>query len=111
MGLESATFISDLVPTNPTGLDPRSEGDDHLRLIKEVLQNTFTGTGEGAAAVGYLPTGTGAVATNVQTQLRQTRNAANYDTLANFFAGASGYDNFIPAGTYTLTSLLTLGVP
>ena len=41
MGLESATFISDLVNTNPLGTDAKAQGDDHLRLIKSVLQNTF----------------------------------------------------------------------
>ena len=41
MGLESATYISDLVQTNPLSSDPRTQGDDHLRLIKKVLQRTF----------------------------------------------------------------------
>jgi hypothetical protein len=43
MGLESATYVGDLVLTNPQGADQRSEGDDHLRLVKSVLQNTFPG--------------------------------------------------------------------
>ena len=38
MALESATYISQLVDTNPAGSDVISQGDDHLRLIKEVLQ-------------------------------------------------------------------------
>jgi hypothetical protein len=42
MGLESATFLSGLVATNPIGAsDPKSQGDDHLRLIKSVLLATF----------------------------------------------------------------------
>ena len=41
MGLEAATYISELVVSNPTGLDEVNKGDDHLRLIKSVLQNTF----------------------------------------------------------------------
>lgn len=42
MGFESgATYINDLQPTNPTSTDGVSQGDDHLRLIKQVLQNTF----------------------------------------------------------------------
>lgn len=41
MSLETGTYISDLNTSNPTALDPRSEGDDHLRLIKTVLKNTF----------------------------------------------------------------------
>ena len=49
MGLETATYISQLVPTNPTSSDPVSQGDDHLQLIKSVLQAQFTTLG--AAAV------------------------------------------------------------
>lgn len=41
MGLESATYVSDLVATNPVVGDNVAEGDDHLRLIKAVLQATF----------------------------------------------------------------------
>lgn len=41
MGLESATYISDLVATNPTSTDPKSEGDNHLRLIKSTIKTTF----------------------------------------------------------------------
>ena len=43
MGLESATYISQLVATNPLATDPISQGDDHLRLIKSVLQSQFSG--------------------------------------------------------------------
>lgn len=43
MGLEAATFIGQLTPTNPTGTDPKGQGDDHIRLIKQALQNTFPG--------------------------------------------------------------------
>lgn len=42
MGLETATHISELVPSNPVGAsDKKSQGDDHLRLIKAVLQEDF----------------------------------------------------------------------
>src|SRR5712664_4110350 len=42
MGLETVSFIADLVITNPIGAsDPKSEGDDHLRNIKKALQNCF----------------------------------------------------------------------
>ncbi len=42
MGLEAGTFLDDLVVTNPVGAtDPKSQGDDHLRLIKTVLKNSF----------------------------------------------------------------------
>lgn len=42
MGLEVTTTISGLVATNPVGAtDTKSQGDDHLRLIKNVLKTTF----------------------------------------------------------------------
>ncbi|WOR80500.1 tail fiber protein [Pseudomonas phage PSP30] len=41
MGLEVATYIDQLVPTNPTGSDLKSFGDDHIRLIKSAIKNTF----------------------------------------------------------------------
>ena len=43
MPLESASYIASLVATNPTSTDPKSQGDDHLRLVKTTLQNTFAG--------------------------------------------------------------------
>ena len=43
MALESATYISDLVVTNPLGTDPKSQGDDHIKLVKSTLRNTFSG--------------------------------------------------------------------
>lgn len=41
MPLETADFIIDLQPDWPLGTDPEAQGDDHLRMIKQVLQNTF----------------------------------------------------------------------
>jgi hypothetical protein len=39
MGLETGTGIGDLVPTNPLSTDAVSAGDDHIRLIKTVMQS------------------------------------------------------------------------
>lgn len=41
MGLEAGDYIADLVQTNPTGTDQKLQGDDHLRLIKKVLVQSF----------------------------------------------------------------------
>ncbi len=41
MPVESASYISQLNTSNPTASDNISEGDDHLRLIKSVLQTQF----------------------------------------------------------------------
>lgn len=41
MTVETATYISDLNTSNPAASDNRSEGDDHLRLIKATIKTTF----------------------------------------------------------------------
>lgn len=41
MGLEAATYISQLTATNPASGDQVKQGDDHIRLTKSVLQTTF----------------------------------------------------------------------
>lgn len=42
MPLETGTYISDLNSSNPVGAsDPKSQGDDHLRLIKSTILATF----------------------------------------------------------------------
>lgn len=55
MALEAATFLDSLVTTNPVAGDPIAEGDDHIRLLKTVLKNTFPGL---TAAINIAPTGT-----------------------------------------------------
>lgn len=77
MGLEAATYISQLVATNPVGAtDPRSQGDDHLRLVKLVLQNT-------------LPALSGAV-TATHSELNQLHGGV-LTSLSNGNAGAPAY--------------------
>lgn len=44
-GVEVATKISELVATAPPGSDPKSEGDNHIRLLKGVLQDCFDDSG------------------------------------------------------------------
>lgn len=51
MTVETATYISQLDPTKPGINDPKSEGDDHLRLTKSVLQNQFPSLGAAAVTV------------------------------------------------------------
>lgn len=41
MPLEAATYISDLVSTNPAVADASNQGDDHIRLVKAVVKATF----------------------------------------------------------------------
>ena len=48
MALETANWVTQLVDTNPTTSDPVSQGDDHLRMIKTVLSNSFPSTSTSA---------------------------------------------------------------
>lgn len=41
MALETATYISGLDAANPLATDPKSQGDDHLRLVKSTVKATF----------------------------------------------------------------------
>lgn len=43
MSLESAQFIHQLNPSNPSGADRLKEGDDHIRMLKAAIKATFPG--------------------------------------------------------------------
>ena len=62
MGLESltpTTFIAGLTQSWPTASEQKSQGDDHIRLLKGVLQNTFPN----ATKAMYLPKSVAAAGT------------------------------------------------
>jgi hypothetical protein len=73
MSVETATYISELDSAKPAGTDLKSEGDDHLRLIKAALENTFTEI-------------TGAI-TSTQDELNQLTGAHVTTTELNHLAG------------------------
>lgn len=52
MALESATYINGLDTANPSASDQRKQGDDHIRLLKSTLKNTFPNV-TGAVAVTH----------------------------------------------------------
>ena len=68
MGVETATFISQLSATNPLATDPISEGDDQIRLVKDVLQKQFTTLGAAAVTTtaGEINILDGVTATNTE---------------------------------------------
>lgn len=94
MALETASYVANLVQTNPDGGDARSTTDDHLRLLKAVLKRQFpladSAWSISAAQVMYL----GDLSASVQLQLNQLRdgsatannalyaNSASFATLA-----------------------------
>lgn len=85
MGLEantSSTYINGLVGTNPTTADPLSEGDNHLRLIKDVLKRSFPAV-TGAVTVSNNQINNGIADTSTAT------NFATPSTLVKRDAGGS----------------------
>ena len=83
MTVESATYIDDLNATYPAGTDAKSEGDDHIRLIKSTLKATFPAV-EGAVT----PTHTelnyvDGVTSAIQTQLNAITAATPKNLLDN----------------------------
>jgi hypothetical protein len=74
MALETGTYISDLVVTNPTGSDPLAFADDHLRLVKSTIKSTFPNI---AGAVTKTHTEINNLASQTDlTNLQTTLNAA-----------------------------------
>jgi len=59
MSLEAGNYVNDLVPTNPTGDDFPSQGDDHLRLIKTCLTNSLLNAGSAVMLTPVTSAGTG----------------------------------------------------
>jgi hypothetical protein len=86
MALETASFIGQLVPANPTGTDPKSLGDNHLRLIKAAVQGSFPNLGNEAV-----------VATAAQINIA-AQSSGQYST------GTSTTSLLIGTGTKTFTT-------
>lgn len=106
MGLEVGTYISDLVVTNPVGaVDPKSQGDDHIRLIKSVLKNTFPNLN---AAVNLTPTELNNLFTtgDVKLTLKTTADSGwvmmNDGSIGNASSGATSRANDDTEDLFTL---------
>jgi hypothetical protein len=88
MGLEantSSTYINGLVGTNPTTADPLSEGDNHLRLIKDVLKRTFPSV-TGAVTVSNNQINNGIADTSTATNVATPSTLVKRDDSGNFSA-------------------------
>jgi len=102
MGVETATFISQLSATNPLGTDPISEGDDQIRLVKDVLQKQFTTLGAAAvtttaAEVNVLDGVTAGTASASKAVVLDSNAAVNAVKTAALHIGASGSETAVTA--------------
>lgn len=119
MGLEAATYLDGLDAANPVVSDPRSEGDDHLRLIKAAAKATFPGLAGRAwrkqsKASGYTVVTTDNM-TLIECTTALTLSLTAAATLGNghmFLVRANGGAVIIdPAGTELINGAATITVP
>lgn len=111
MGLEAATFISDLTTTNPISTDVLSQGDDHLRLLKTVAKATFPNAGKAF----YFPETAAksadftVVAADMNTTFVVTTSGGNViATLPSLAASDDGWScSFVKLGTDTNAIFIT----
>lgn len=91
MPIESATYINQLVLTNPTSNDRKTTTDDQVRLVKSVLTNSFSNlkNNEISASAGEMNQLVG-VTSNLQTQINTTKT-----TFADITSGASTAGNAV----------------
>lgn len=107
MALETATYISSLVSTNPVAGDAMSAADDHLRLIKSTLLATFPSI-TGAVTPTHTELnlcvgGTSAFQTQLTALTSVTQNVKNADyTLVVGDANKHIYKSNTSAYTWTI---------
>lgn len=98
MALESATWISELDPTNPPGTDKKKQGDDHLRMFKQAVKNSLPN----ASKAFYFPTTeaktasfTVVAADQNKTFLVDTTSGVVVMTLPTLAVGDAGWECFL----------------
>lgn len=96
MPAESGTTISDFEPSRPLEDEPVNEGDDHLRLIKQILQTQFP---------GELGSGFAIPITATEAEINHLSGVTSniQDQLDDLSAALGGLDDLIaPQGTILL---------
>src|SRR3990172_5904442 len=94
MALETGTYISDLTVTNPTATDPRSEGDDHIRLLKTTIKNTFPNVNAAVTPTDEELNFVGGVTSAIQGQLNAKASLTGAET---FITGLKKFTNSLMA--------------
>lgn len=116
MGLEAGNgFITGLVATNPVGAtDPKSQGDDHLRLIKAALLGSFPNIG-GAVTLTHTQINEAArlSVANVFTAVQQITASGASVILRDTGGGSNQKQVAIAsgAGNFAITSYTDAGAP
>lgn len=113
MTVENATYIHQLDRTLPTNVDLISEGDDHIRLTKKTVQNTFPNVTGAVSATHIEISYLSGVTSGIQAQIN-TKAAKGGDTYtgAHNFSAATltiaepppGDSSQLPATTAFVTA-------
>lgn len=116
MSVETATYISQLDATLPGINDPKSEGDDHLRLIKGALKATFpnfSATPVNATAAdlnvvsGASTTGASGFNVTTQSSTDNSTKAASTAMVQSAILASSGITASLPAQSGNAGKFLT----
>ena len=105
MSLESATFISGLVAQNPTSNDNVGDGDNHIRMIKNVLKTTFPAF-TGAVTPTHAEVNSGIALANTATDISTANSIVRRSAAGNFSANSINASN-ITTGNITITGTVT----
>ena len=88
MTVESATYIDDLDVDLPNGvIDPLYEGDNHIRLIKQTIKNTFPAISDRVTVTHAQINSLAGITGNVQARLVAVEASGGGSTTGTFPAG------------------------
>jgi Pectate lyase superfamily protein len=89
--------------------------------VDDIQSSAELASGAGSSTIGYTPAGTGAVATTVQTKLRESVSVKDFGAVGDGVAddtaaiqdaldsaGSSGVELYFPSGTYATDTALSL---
>lgn len=104
MTVESASYAVQLSKANPGSSDPRSNGDDHIRTIKTVLQTELSESNMQWAYLGIVPTYVSGTVFTVTGDKRTTYTSGRRIKVA----GSSTIYGTIETSTYSSVTAVTI---
>jgi len=113
MGLETGTYIDSLNTSNPGATDSVAQGDDHIRLVKSTIKNTFPNvTGAMTATHTELNLLDGCTANTAELNYLDIATLGTVEASKAVTADSNkditGIRNLTVTGTITNSSIITL---
>ena len=113
MALENGTYVNSLVTTNPASTDGIAQADDHIRLIKSTIKNTFPNlNGAVTATVAQLNSTASmpssltdlSISDGSANQVLQTDGSGNF-SFVSLPAGTTDTNYYVTGGSVSGTTL------